>query len=175
MSDSLRDQLLKAGLVTAKQARQASQPQRRPSRHQPVPPAEATRAAREAEAAKLARDQELNRQRQSQAEAKARIAQIRQWIDADRIPKPQGDDTYNFVYGGKIRRIAINMDLRAQLDRGDVAIVRCEGRFDYVPAATAARIRERDERAVVPLAATAAPVDENDPYKNHVVPDDLIW
>jgi uncharacterized protein YaiL (DUF2058 family) len=175
MSESLRDQLLKMGLVTEKQARQASQPQRRPSRHQPPPPAEATRAAREAEAAKVARDQELNRQRQTQAEAKARIAQIRQWIEQERVPKPQGDDTYNFVYGGKIRRIAIDAELRSRLGRGDIAIVRCEGRFDYVPAATAARIRERDERAVVQLGADAKPVDEDDPYRHHVVPDDLMW
>lgn len=175
MSESLRDQLLKLGLVTEKQARQANQPQRRPSRHQPAPPpAEATRAAKQAEVAKLARDQELNRQRQAQAEAKARIALIRQWIEQNRVPKPDSDERFNFVHGGKVRRIPINPELRERLNRGEIAIVRCEGRFDFVPAATAARIRERDERAVINLAADSAPAAD-DPYRDYVVPDDLMW
>jgi uncharacterized protein YaiL (DUF2058 family) len=44
-----------------------------------------------------------------------------------------------------------------------------------VPAAIAEKIRERDERAVVKLNQSETPVDENDPYKDFVVPDDLKW
>ena len=40
----------------------------------------------------------------------------------------------------------------------------------------AAKIRERDERPIVELPPADAPQsDENDPYKDFVVPDDLKW
>jgi uncharacterized protein YaiL (DUF2058 family) len=55
-------------------------------------------------------------------------------------------------------------------------IVRCEGRYDVVPADVAARIAELDGRAVVNLApAEEPPRSEDDPYKDFVVPDDLMW
>ena len=63
MSMSLRDQLLAAGLGTKKQAKEATQAKRPPSRHQPAPPISPEKAAaNKAQAAKNARDQELNRQ-----------------------------------------------------------------------------------------------------------------
>ena len=177
MSDSLKDQLLKLGLVTEKQAKKATPPSRRASRHVPPPPPPAeVRAVQQAQAAKLARDQELNRQRQAQADAKAKFAQIRQIIEQDRIAKPASDDTFNFVYAGKIRRIPINDELRGRLNRGEVFIARCEGRYDYVPAATAERLRKLDERIVMnPGAGDATAPAEDDPYKDFVVPDDLVW
>jgi uncharacterized protein YaiL (DUF2058 family) len=48
-----------------------------------------------------------------------------------------------------------------------------------VPAATAARIRERDVTRVVAQQSVAAPATatpaSDDPYKDFPVPDDLIW
>jgi uncharacterized protein len=175
VSSSLRDQLLQAGLVTEKQVKQASQQQRRPSRHKATPADEQKLAAQQAQAAKAGRDQELNRQQQEKAARKARLAQIKQLVEQNRLPKIESDERYNFVDGGKVRSVAVNASLRERLNRGELAIVRFEGRFEVVPADTAARIRERDEHAVVPSNVGQAPVDNDDPYKAHVVPDDLIW
>jgi uncharacterized protein YaiL (DUF2058 family) len=176
VSSSIRDQLLKAGLVTEKQVRQAAQQEQRPqSRHKPAPPSAQKVGAQQAQAAKAARDQELNRQRQLNAEAKARSDQIKQLIEQHRLPKVESDDRFNFIAGKKIRSIAVNPAMRDGLNRGELAIVRYGGHSDVVPAAIADRIRERDERAVVPLSTTKAPVDDNDPYKEFVVPDDLKW
>ena len=74
------------------------------------------------------------------------------------MPRVESDDYYNFVDGAKIRRIAVDADQRRRILNGDLIIVRCEGRYNLVPADAAARIRERDERAVLPPpAATARP------------------
>ena len=73
-----------------------------------------------------------------------------------------------------MRRIAVDAPLRERISRGELVIVRCEGRYDLVPAEIAERIAERDARAVVRLKEEEQP-DENDPYKDYVVPDDLIW
>lgn len=182
MSMSLREQLLAAGLVSKKQAQQADHQQKQQHHKQvkgktPPPNDEQRRAAQQAQAAKAARDQELNRQRQEQAERKAKAAQIKQLIEENRLPKLETDEYFNFVDRGKVRRMSVDTQRREQLVRGEMVIVRFEGRYDVVPPAIADRIRERDARAVVslnsPQPQTEAAAD--DPYKDFVVPDDLKW
>ena len=183
MSDSLRDQLLKAGLVSKQQATQAEQQQHRQQHrqtkgHKPAQTSDQRESAAKARAAKVARDRELNRERAARADAKARHAAIRQLIDQHRLPPLEGEqfDYFNFVAGRKIRRIALNPGLRERLARGELAIVRHEGRSALVPADVATRIREREPGVVIDYnEAPAAVVDEDDPYKDFVVPDDLRW
>ena len=181
MSLSLREQLLAAGLGTKKQAKQAETQQRQQQhkdRHKDKSAAEAARerAAQQAQAAKAARDQELNRQRQIAAEKKEKAAQIKQLIEQNRLPKLQTDDYFNFIHRQKVHRIAVDADLRARIMNGQVLLVRCEGKYDMVLPDIAAMIRERDERAIVVLPAEGTvQSDESDPYKDFVVPDDLKW
>jgi uncharacterized protein YaiL (DUF2058 family) len=182
MSLSLREQLLQAGLVTEKQARQAERAKgkeqyRGKKAPQPAPTPDAVKAAQQAQAAKLLRDQELNRKQQEKAERKARAAQLRQLVEQLRVPRPESDDYFNFVDGGKVRRLAVTPDLRARIVAGSLAIVRWEGHYDLVPLDAVERIRERDAEAIVanPTTATRATRDANDPYQDYVVPDDLVW
>ena len=176
MSSTLREQLLKAGLVTEKQVRANEQKARPPSRHKPAPTSEQKLAAERAQAAKAARDAQLNKQRQQAADAKARAIEIKQLIEQHRLPKIlDSEDRFNFVAGKKLRFILVDAATREGLNKGSLFIVRYDGRSEVLPAAIAERIRERDERAVVKLNAQSAPVDENDPYKDFVVPDDLKW
>jgi uncharacterized protein YaiL (DUF2058 family) len=181
VSSTLREQLLKAGLVTEKQVRATEQQQhkqQRPqqARHKPAPVSEQKRAAEQARAAKAARDQELNRQREINAQTKARMAEIRQLIQQHKLPKVDSDERFNFVAGSKLRFVAVDAARREGINNGTLYIVRFEGQSEVVPAAIAERIRERDARVVISLnAAPAAPADENDPYKDFVVPDDLKW
>lgn len=182
MSDSLRDQLLKAGLVSRKQATKAEQQQHRQQYRDAKggsPAATAGRgpAAAAAQAAKAARDRGLNEARQAKVAARARAGEIRQLLDQNRLPVLTGDqlEYFNFVAGRKIRRIALDKERRERLRRGELCIVWHEGRTGLVPADVAARIRERDARAVIAFDDAPPVVDENDPYKDFVVPDDLTW
>lgn len=181
MSMSLREQLLAAGLVSKKQAEQAEKQQKQKHHHhakgKPAQEEAAKRAAQQAQAAKAARDQELNRQRQEQADQKARAAQIRQLIEENRLPKLETDDYFNFVDRGKVRRMSVDTQRREQIVAGTLVIVRFEGRYDVVPPDVAEKIRERNARAVVALnqSESEAKLAEDDPYKDFVVPDDLRW
>jgi len=180
MSMSLREQLLQAGLGTRKQAEQAERQQRQQSRNKAAArerEQEQQRRAAQAKAAKAARDLELNRQRQEQAERRARWTQIKQLIEQHRVPKVQGDEylTFNFIDRQKVRRIALDADQRERLIARQLMIVRCEGRYDILPVEIAERIREREPRAVVDLQTSDTASDESDPYKDYVVPDDLMW
>jgi uncharacterized protein YaiL (DUF2058 family) len=177
MSLSLRDQLLAAGLGTKKQAKRAEAEERQ-QRHKDKAgaiAAEKQRAAEQARAAKAARDLELNRQRQIAAEQKEKAAQIKQLIEQNRLPKLETDDYFNFIHRHKVRRISVDEGLRARIMSGEIVLVRCEGKYEMVPADIAAKIRERNERAIVELPKEESKPDENDPYKDFVVPDDLKW
>jgi uncharacterized protein len=246
MNTSLRDQLLKAGLVTEKQAKQAAQQEQqrqfrnRPPKYNPdsrsgqggghgsgqrpgqnagrpgghntgqnsgqnagqntgqntgkgasqhsgpgganarpgqLPPvASASLAAQQAQAAKVARDQELNRRREEKAKRRARIAEIEQIIEQNRAPRLETEDYYSFIDGKKIRRMSVDPPRRAQLTSGVLAIVRYKGHYAVVPKAIAERIRERDENMVVPVVQPKeASPEPDDAYKDFVVPDDLMW
>jgi uncharacterized protein len=174
MSLSLREQLLAAGLGNKKQAKQAEQEERRRARDKERIAAEEKRAA-EAKAAKAARDLELNRQKEEKAARKARHAEIKQLIEQHRLPKLETDDYFNFIDREKVRRICVDPDRRKKLMSGDLRIVRCEGKYDVVPPDIAERIGERHSHALISLNSKSDQPAADDPYKDFVVPDDLIW
>lgn len=179
MGLSLRDQLLKAGLVNEKQAKQAGkqkQKQERLERKGQVDKDDSLReAALKAHAEKVERDRELNRQQQEKVEQKARQAQVKQLIEGSRLPKIDGDDYYNFVDGKKVKRIAVNAMLREKLSRGSLAIVRHGGSYEMIPRDAALKIQERDKQRVVLLNTPTEAPDADDPYAAYKVPDDLMW
>jgi len=180
MSLSLREQLLQAGLVTTKQVKKAQQEQnkQRPTgKFNPDVKSARELAAEKSQIEKIARDQELNRQRQEKAERKARMTQIWQLVEQNRIPRVESDDYFNFVHLNKIHRIAVDASLRERITTGQVIIVRY-GKF-YAPVlpAIAERVRERDAESVVDLSLkiTTPEVSTDDPDKDFTVPDDLMW
>ena len=182
MSLSLREQLLKAGLVSEQQAARAERDQRQkehgtkrlPKREREGPSLQEAEARRAA-ADKAARDAELNRRKQEKAERKARFAEIRQLVEKHQVARVETDDYYNFQDGASIKRVSVTAELRKRLVRGGLAIVRCEGRYAFVPAEVGQRIRGRVERALIHWNDPAVKPAEDDPYKDFVVPDDLMW
>jgi uncharacterized protein YaiL (DUF2058 family) len=180
MNLSLRDQLLQAGLVSSKQAQQADRDKRQQARRQPAAAADQQQAAQrkqqQAVAAKVARDQDLNRQRREQREHGARLAEIRQLVEQNRLPPVVSDDYFNFVHRNKVRRIAVDAALRERIMNGAVAIVRYGKFYALVLPEVAARVRERNADSVVTLAAAPEiPAASEDPYAKFQVPDDLMW
>ena len=179
MALSLRDQLLKAGLVNEKQAKQAGKQQQKQQRlvHKgQVEKDESQKlAAQQAIAEKAARDQELNRQQQEKVEQKARAAQIKQLIEVSRLPKLTTEDYYNFVDDKKVKRLSVNTLMRNKLSSGSLAIVRHAGGYEVIPREAALKIQERDAQRVVLLNTPTEAPDADDPYAAYQVPDDLMW
>lgn len=181
MTNSLRDQLLKQGLIDQKQLKQANSArhQQRKRRQQGKDAAadDAKARAQQAQAEKVERDRALNRQHQEQARRKAIAAQIAQLIQANRLPRSDGGSAFNFVDGKKVRQLYVSDEVRGRLSSGLLAIVVLDGRYEVVPAVVAEKIRQRDPSCVLvlnerPAAAEAA---EPDPYADYQVPDDLMW
>ncbi|MFT0212351.1 DUF2058 domain-containing protein [Pseudomonas sp. F1_0610] len=179
MSLSLRDQLLKAGLVNEKQVKQAERSQKKQDRLVKKNQADADdsqrNAAQQAQAQKQARDQALNREQQEKAQKKAIKAQIKQLIEGSRLPKLESDDYFNFVDHGKVKRIAVNTMMRDKLSRGTLAIVSHAGGYEIIPRDVALKIQEREAHRIVLLSAPDEKPDEDDPYAAYQIPDDLMW
>ncbi|WP_339671554.1 DUF2058 domain-containing protein [Dasania marina] len=175
---SLQDQLLKAGVVDAKKAKKLKQEQRKQAKQQPkgnAPQDETKQLAQQALAAKAAKAKALNKQQQQQAEQKAIQAQIIQLINNHRIATADGDIAYQFTDGKKIKKIYITPLLQTQLSKGLIAIAKLDDKYHLVPAVVADKIKQRDASVIVLINHKQEAIDEDDPYADYQIPDDLMW
>lgn len=180
---SLQDQLLKAGLIDVKKAKQAKKEKRKETnvaRRSAEPVVDEVKQQIElTRAEKAERDRELNRQRNEELQQKAIAAQIKQLIENHRQSKEagQGDVEYNFTDGKLIKKIRVSAAVQQQIVRGQLAVVRLGEGYELVPRVVADKISLRDEKAVIVANTKASAVqeDEDDPYKDYVIPDDLMW
>lgn len=176
---SLSDQLKKAGLVEENKVKKAKKAKHKKSVVQRHNKAELVdehkQAAEQARAEKAERDRQLNLEKKAEAERKAVVAQIRQLIDSNRLNEIEGEVAYNFSDAGVVKKLFVTDVLQRDISRGYLAIVQSEGAYALVPAAVARKIKERDEQTVVVLNDNKDAADDDDPYAEFQVPDDLMW
>ncbi|HEX7028079.1 MAG TPA: DUF2058 domain-containing protein [Gammaproteobacteria bacterium] len=188
MGNSLFDQLKKSGLAgksTAHKVRAEKHKQAKQQRQQKGNAAddEAARLAEQARQEKLERDRRLNAERKAQADRKALAAQIKQLVETHRQSRGvddlpgHGDDgiAYNFVDAGKVKTIRVSKIVQQRLSRGQLAIVALNESYELVPNIVADRILARDPQWFVSRNDKEEVEDEDDPYKDYKIPDDLIW
>lgn len=176
---SLQDQLLKAGLIDDKKANKIKKnklKQTKQKQKNKIETAdEAKLAAQQAQAEKVRRDRQLNQQRKAEAERKAIAAQVRQLVEMNRQPRDGGDITYSFTDGTLIKRIPVSATQLKQLSNGRLCIIKLDGQYELIPTLVAEKIQLRDESTqILSNQSTEAP-DEDDPYADFQVPDDLMW
>lgn len=177
---SLQEQLLKAGLTNQKKAKQAEREKKKTAKQkrkgEDVVDV-AKQQAEEARKAKLEKDKQLNEARKAQEHQKALAAQIKQLIGNHAISLEGAEVDYNFKDGTKIKRIQVTDLLQHQLSRGIVAIAKLDQTYHVIPAVVADKIRERNDQFVVYQADLTAEADtqEDDPYADYQIPDDLMW
>jgi uncharacterized protein YaiL (DUF2058 family) len=174
---SLQDQLKEAGLVTGKQLRKASKGMHRQEMRvkQGVEVEEDKLAAIEAQASKAASDKQKNEQRDQIAQVKALKSQVKQLVTSN-SQRESGDAVYNFSDQNKIKKIYISELNKSQLNKGYLAVVRAGDGYDLVPEKVARKIMERSDDMVLYLYDRDSDVvDEDDPYKDYQIPDDLEW
>ncbi len=179
MADSLQDQLRKAGLVNEKKFKKAQRVQHAQQMERKAHGAaedDPALAAQRARAEKAARDRALNEERDRQTSSKALAAQIRQLIELNRQPRDDGDIAFNFKDGRAIRKMLVTRRQQDSLASGRLAIVKLDDRYELVPTAVAAKIRQRDATTVILCHdAPDAKPDADDPYAKFRIPDDLDW
>jgi uncharacterized protein len=198
MSDSLRDQLLKSGLVQKLKseakptprpapkpptrpgnvvARPQARPQARPT-PKPQHPAPRATGVDEADLARAyalrARQEREERERQQREaeraarEKKERKQKLAALLDGKALNSAEADLPRHFPHGNKIRRVYCTADQLARLNRGELAIVQLAGRYLIVEQTIAVQARAIQEEALVLLCDPNAPPEDD-------VPADLVW
>jgi uncharacterized protein YaiL (DUF2058 family) len=175
---------MKAGLIDAKQGNGISRDKRKQERQLRKQGIEVVDEAKLqvqlTQQQKAEHDRELNRQLNEQAQQKAIIAQIKQLITVSRIPRgsthTQAELSYNFTDGTKIKKILVTETILDKLSNGRLAIVKMDGNYEVVPKSVADKIRQRDENyVVVSNTLQANNEQDDDPYAEYKIPDDLMW
>jgi len=177
MRNSLQDQLFKAGLATKKQAARAKKAKNtaeKQIRQGSKVDSETAKLVNEAKEAQLAKDKELNRQKNEKANSKAIEAQIVELVKLNRIEE-RGEVEFRYDDNGQIKTLMLQNETRELLIKGVLNIVSVKEQHDIVPRAVATKIAERDAKAVV-LANVSTDDDAvDDEYADYKVPDDLTW
>lgn len=177
MSNSLKDQLLKAGLVKKKDV------QKKPKKKAPQvakknrnKPSENTLRTQRAMLDKAKKDKKLNEQRRAEAERKALFAQIKQLVNGSKVDRKDGETAYNFTFKKKVKTVYVTEEQHKLLSKDQLVIIAMGDEvFDVVPKVVASKIAERDAAMVVSNEQTDSTPAEDDPYADYQIPDDLMW
>ena len=182
MGNPFQDQLLKAGLVTKKQVQKVQQDKNRKRKQQQQHSKkekvvdEAKLKAQQVAEEKVKRDRELNKKKEEQARQKAISIEINQLITDNCLARDESCDiVYNFEHNKKVRRIYVDAGMKQQIIQGKLGIARIEGRYELVTKTVAEKIQQRNEKRVVIFSDNQETVNEDDPYAEHQIPDDLMW
>ena len=175
---TLQEQMLKAGLVSSKKMAKVQ----RTAKKSRVQAREAREAVEENKKAQIERDKQLSDKQKHATLSKEYKAQIKQLIEMNKITISKGDIGYNFTDNNLIKKIYVDKVTQAQLIKGRLAIARLtaeserDSEYAIIPAIVADKIAQRDDSYIVlncELSQEAK--DEDDPYADFVVPDDLMW
>jgi len=190
MADSLRDQLLKSGIVKQVQPERpresrravAPVPNQQPKRRGGKPPVSSTarrsqadidlakayalRAQTEARERKRL-EQEVAEQARLRRERKQKIQAL---LEGKALNKADADQPRNFEYGGKIRRVHVDAAQLTALNAGELGVVQHAGRYLLVSSDIARQVRDIDPHQLALLVDPGASGIGDDG-----VPDDLMW
>jgi uncharacterized protein len=185
VSESLRDQLLRAGLVkkTAikkaeknayQQAKNVRQHQKKIARTNPSVSAVVT-AIKDGQAQKSAKDKQLNQEKEAALLRKANNAEVRNLIQSTRLNDETAEISYCFTVEDKIKRIYITKTQQTQLTHGQLAVILFNRRYQLVPLATAERVRVLNPRLFVHLGGKEVTDNTSIDVDYPPIPDDLMW
>ncbi|MCE5233426.1 MAG: DUF2058 family protein [Mizugakiibacter sp.] len=174
MAESLRDQLLKSGLVKQlreeKQARREpreSREPRKPARAQDMDLGKAYALRAQAEKQEQAR---LEREAAERArERKERKRKLQALLDGKALNRSDAELLRHFSYGDKIRRVHVDAEQMRALNAGELGVVQQNGRYLIVARELALQAQAIAPEALALLAEPGAGGADDG------VPDDLVW
>jgi len=178
---SLQEQLMKSGLINKQKAKQAQTEKRRKAKQKKkkgtVEVSEVQSSINEQK--QLQKNQDLEKNRKTQAELDARSAhgKLIQMIAQHCEKNYQGEIDYHFTYDNKVKRIAVNEKIQQGLIRGMLAICVLNEEFYLINKEASAILADIDQSVLVALHDKVEPLvsEEEDPYAEFAIPDDLIW
>ena len=178
MAKSLQDQLLAKGLINKKQAKKtqkakAHDTRKKSSSTSPSSKEKINNSTLQQQQDKKSRDKALNQSNNEKKAAKEKLSQLLDILKTHGITE-MGDQAYNFVFQSKIKKVWVSSDQLKQLSDGSLEIVHYAETSYIVTSASAAKIAELTPQYLTQRNIDDSPNDD-DPYKDFQIPDDLMW
>lgn len=184
MGNSLRDELLKAGLVSEERAGKTRRSKRgkagsaKKRKASPTPQASEVSAAvprhvlreNQRRTARFVRDATLGGGSVAESAKKALRRKIQALVERERLNDAQAEVAYHFVKGKRIKRIYVTAEQRAQLGTGAIVVAALDGNHHLLTQAAADELVVLAPHAVVCSGASSEVESEE-----HPVPDDIVW
>jgi len=178
---SLQEQLMKSGLINKQKAKQAQTEKRRKAKQKKkkgtVEISEAQLAIDAQKEQQKQQDLEKNKAVQASLDERAAHGKLIQMIAQHCEKDYQGEIDYHFTYDNKVKRIAINEVTQQRLVNGTLAICVLNEAFYLINKEATEKLAQIDASVLVALheKVDTDAVDEDDPYAEFAIPDDLIW
>lgn len=178
MSDSLREQMLKAGFKESANDKRSGKTQKHKSAQQKSGAARKKHQNPKHQTGPSTLERQNIEKRKAEvaqaAERKRVKAEIKGLIVADKIDDVKGEIAHSYVIGKRIKQMFVNETARKELLAGNWVITRLNGATFIIPASTGIKVR-----ALNPDWVVVTPTDDNssedDDYADFQVPDDLTW
>lgn len=177
VKNALQAQLLKAGLVNAKQAQKAAKQNQHAKKTGQDQQSQLKADLAKAQQQKQQKDQALDLVKQQQLAEKSLRANIIQMIKQYQISDTAGDIGYQFIDDNKIKKLYINQQVYNAVVAGSLCIAKLEQNYAFIPKALAEKIEQKMAGFIIGLQKQQQDqsTDEDDPYAAYVIPDDLMW
>lgn len=178
---SLQEQLMKSGLINKQKAKQAQTEKRRKAKQKKkkgtVEVSAVQVAINDQKNQQKQQDLDKNRETQAQLDARAAHGKLIQMIAQHCEKNYQGEIDYHFTFENKVKRIAVNEKTQQGLINGSLAICVLNDEFYLINKEAATKLSEIDASVLVALheKVEVSEVEEDDPYAEFAIPDDLIW
>ena len=178
VKNALQAQLLKAGLVDAKQAKKANKQTQHAKKLGQDNQQQLKADLEKAQQDKQQKDQALDLVKQQALEEKTLRANIIQMIHQYAIKDTDGEITYQFIDENKIKKLYMNQQVYNAVVSGSLVIAKQEvDQYSLLPKELANKIEAKLQGYIIGMQTQEQDqtTDEEDPYAAYVIPDDLMW
>ncbi|SFC45652.1 DUF2058 domain-containing protein [Pseudoalteromonas denitrificans] len=177
---SLQDQLLKSGLTTEHKMKVAKTTKRKQQKKKKKGassnPSDLQKHIEKNKLEQQQKAEQLNLTKQAEQKVKEDVARVKQILQHHNQSEIKGELTFNFTYENKIKDLDVNEATQKALAKGRLAICVLEGIFYVLNDEPARKIAEVDEKYIVLHAEPEdKEKDNDDPYSDFEIPDDLTW
>lgn len=167
MKGSLQEQLLKSGLINEERLNKPKKQQKKKPTKKKHPPNNYHRQ-HSAPADSIA-PAELKKQKELRAD-------VKKLLRSHKINDNTGEIAHNYTINNQIKRFFVTDAQQKLLIAGDLAIVNWNGISYLIPKEAAEEVRQLFPKINIYLVEKKdSTVDENDPYAEFVIPDDIKW
>lgn len=181
VKNALQAQLLKAGLIDAKQAKKTNKQNQHAKKTGQNDQQQLQAELAKAKSDKQAKDHALNQEKQQRLEQKSLMANIIQMIKQYQIKEIDGEIGYQFIDESKIKKIYVNQQVYNAIVSGSLVVAKIitpqPTQYALIPQALAKRIEAKMTGYIIGLQQQQQDqtTDEEDAYADYVIPDDLMW